>query len=191
MSVFDGETAAGFGGVGPGELLTSPFAAPELESSTVSPMERDVPASPVLATPFAEALATVGEEELEGQAVGALAAELEDEEFTEALEALVDEAAGMYLRSAGTWSHEADAGRLAATEVEQWLEALAAEADHRLAQVAEHLADRPVDAVSEAELEALAETFTPPEGMVGPLDAQVQFLGKLVRKAVKAVQGGV
>jgi hypothetical protein len=188
MSVFDGETGAGLS-VGLGEVLISPFAAPELESSTVSPMERDLPASPVLATPFAEALATLGEEELEAQAVGALVAELEDEEFTEALEALVDEAAGMHLRSTGTWSHEADAGRLAATEVEQWLEALAAEADHRLAQLAEHLADRPVDAVSEAELEALTGSFMPPEGLAGPFDVQEQFFGKLVRKAVKVAKG--
>jgi hypothetical protein len=169
------------------EFLNSPFSVPEVE--VLGPALRETPFSSALETPFAEALATVGEEELQSQAVGALAAELEDEEFTEALEALVDEAAGRHLRSAGTWSHEADAGRLAANEVEQWLEALAAEADHRLAQLAEHLADRPVDAISDTELEALTAGVAPPESLTGPLDAQEQFLGSLLRKAGNVVRG--
>ncbi|WP_222268919.1 hypothetical protein [Modestobacter marinus] len=183
MSVFETETPYGSAG----ELLVSPFSVPEVEAPTAS--VRETPVSALLETPFAEALATVGEEELEAEAVGALAAELEDEEFTEALEALVDEAAGRHLRSAGTWSHEADGGRLAAGEVEQWLEALAAEADHRLAQLEEHYADRPVDAVSEGELEAMVGSAVQDEGLGGPVDVQEQFLGKLVRKAAKAVKG--
>ncbi|MGY1639396.1 hypothetical protein ACI78V_22345 [Geodermatophilus sp. SYSU D00742] len=182
MSVFETETEQR-----PDGFLASPFSVAEVEAAASPLPEAPVPA--VLETPFAEALASVGEEELEAQAVSALVAELEDEEFTEALEALVDEAAGMHLRSAGTWSHEADAGRLAGAEVEQWLEALAAEADHRLARLADHLADRPVDAVSAAELEALVAGVAPPEGLAGPLDAQEQFLGKLVRKAANVVKG--
>jgi hypothetical protein len=169
------------------ELLVSPFSVPEVESGVTS--MPDAPMSGLLESPFAEALATAGEEELEAEAVGALVAELEDEDFTEALEALVDEAAGRHLRSAGTWSYEGDAGRLAATEVEQWLETVAAEADHRLAQLAEHLADRPVDAISEAELESLTARFAPPESLAGPLDAQEQFFGKLLRKATNVVKG--
>jgi hypothetical protein len=185
MSVFESETEPRPAS----QLLVSPFSVPEVESSL--PYAQEAPVSPVLETPFTEALATVGEEELEAQAVGALAAELEDEEFTEALETLVDEAAGRYLHSVGTWSHEADAGRLAAAEVDQWLETLVAEADHRLAQLAEHLADRPVDAISEAELEALMASVAPPEGLAGPLDAQEQFFGRLLKKVGGVVKGAV
>ena len=183
MSVFETETEPRSSG----EFLVSPFSVPQVEPP-VGTVRETSPAA-VLETPFAEALATIGEEELETQAVQALTAELEDEDFTEALEALVDEAAGRHLRSATVWSHEADSGRLAATEVEQWLEALAAEADYRLAQLEEHYADRPVDAVSETELEYMAGGAAQDEGFGGPVDAQEQFLGKLVRKAANVVKG--
>jgi hypothetical protein len=183
MSVFETETEPRSSS----EFLVSPFSVPQVEPPVGTGREAS-PAS-VLETPFAEALATVGEEELESQAVQALTAELEDEDFTDALEALVDEAAGRHLRSATAWSHESDSGRLAATEVEQWLEALAAEADYRLAQLEEHYADRPVDAVSETELEYMAGGAAQDEGFGGPNDAQEQFLGKLVRKAASVVKG--
>src|SRR4051812_24218469 len=86
MSVFETETDSRSAG----GLLASPFSVPEVEVPFGSAQEG--PLSYALETPFAEALATIGEEELEAQAVGALAAELEDEEFTDALQALVDEA---------------------------------------------------------------------------------------------------
>ncbi|WP_210481599.1 hypothetical protein [Naasia sp. SYSU D00948] len=183
MSGFETEN-----GIGPADtLLLSPFSAPEVE--TEAPTTWEVPVAGALETPFSEALASAGEEELEAQAVTALTSELEDEEFTEAVAALIDEAAGRHLRSTGTWSHEANGGRLAAAEVEQWLETLAAEADYRLAQFEEHFADRPVDAVSELELESMAGATASYEGVEGLVDAQEQFLGKLVRKAANVVKG--
>src|SRR4051812_18917371 len=50
-------------------------------------------------SPFSEALASYSESELEMEAFDALLAELEDEDFTEAVQALTDEAAARHLRA--------------------------------------------------------------------------------------------
>ena len=56
-----------------------------------------------LESPFSGGLVTTGAASESEEAFAALAAELEDEEFDEALQALVDEAAGRHLESAGAW----------------------------------------------------------------------------------------
>ncbi|MDP8927628.1 MAG: hypothetical protein M3O70_03380, partial [Actinomycetota bacterium] len=172
-----------------GAAFASPFAPAALagrEDETY--MSADAAAGP-LTTPFAESLTTLAEDELEREAFSALAAEFEDDEFTEALEVLVHEAAGRHLRSSVAWSHEGEAASLAAADVEQWLEAIAADADHRLAQLGEHFGDRPVDSVTEAELDAFLGMELERSLPDGPLNAQEFFFKKLWKKAKKVVRG--
>lgn len=191
MPVFEMATDRSSGnGHGHGEHMTSPFGGATLamapgRASAPPPVE----VSGALTTPFSEALASLGETDLEVEAFAALTAEFEDDEFAEALEALVDEAAARHLTSTGTFSHEAGAMRLAHTEVEQWLETIAAEADRRLAIVEEHLGDRPVDAVTASELDALMGTGLEHAALASPIDAQELFFKKLISKAKKVVKG--
>lgn len=193
MSVFEMATDPRETGTGGRESMSSPFAGADL---TVSAGEAPPPTSAVvvasaLTTPFSEALASYGEADLEAEAFAALTAEFEDDEFTEALEALVDEAAARHLASTGTWSHESGAVQLAHTEIEQWLETIAAEADRRLSELEAHFGDRPVDTVSESEIDAVAGTGLEFAAMDSPIDAQELFFKKLVSKAKKVVKGAV
>ena len=81
---------------------------------------REYAGSP-LASPFAEAMAVADEGALEALSLEAVIAELEDEDFDEAVQGLVDEAAARHLASTATWSSEAEAPQLAASEVEAWI----------------------------------------------------------------------
>jgi hypothetical protein len=173
-----------------GELLSSPFAGADLTKEEGGPPSAASVAS-ALTTPFSEALASLGESDLEAEAFAALTAEFEDEEFTEALEALASEAAARHLASTGSWSHEAGAMQLAHTEVEQWLETVAAEADRQLAALEAHFGERPVDSVSEAEIDAAAGAGMEQVASDSPVSAQEQFFKKLLDKAKKVVKGAV
>ena len=189
MSVFEMTTNPRDPAAG-GELLSSPFAGADLTATAeAGPASASAVAS-ALTTPFSEALASLAESDLEAEAFSALTAEFEDEEFTEALEALVSEAAARHLASTGSWSHESGAMQLAHTEVEQWLATVAAEADRQLAELEAHFGDRPVDSVSESEIDAFgsgAERAAPDS----PVNAQEQFFKKLLDKAKKVVKGAV
>jgi hypothetical protein len=188
MSVFEMTTDTGGAG---GELMSSPFAGADLTT-----MAEGAPTSPAavassLTTPFSEAMASLGESDLEAEAFAALTAEFEDEEFTEALEALVSEAAARHLASTGSWSHESGAMQLARTEVEQWLETVAAEADRQLSALEAHFGDRPVDSVSESEIEAVGGSGMEYAALDSPVNAQELFFKKLLDKAKKVVKGAV
>jgi hypothetical protein len=173
-----------------GELLSSPFASADLTATAeAGPASASAVAS-ALTTPFSEALALLAESDLEAEAFAALTAEFEDEEFTEALEALVSEAAARHLASTGSWSHESGAMQLAHTEVEQWLATVAAEADRRLAELEAHFGDRPVDSVSESEIDAFG-SGAERAALDSPVNAQEQFFKKLLDKAKKVVKGAV
>lgn len=192
MSVFEMATDPRDSHTTGSELLSSPFGGGDLTASA----GEDRPASAVavasaLTTPFSEALASYGEADLEAEAFTALTAEFEDEGFTEALEALVDEAAARHLASTGTWSHESGAVQLSHTEVEQWLETVAAEADRQLGELEAYFGDRPVDSVSASEIDAVAGTGLEFAAMDSPIDAQELFFKKLLDKAKKVVKGAV
>jgi hypothetical protein len=168
---------------------TSPFAAASLFAGTPPPAPAgERYADQLISTPFAEALATFDETDLEAEAFDALRAEFEDEEFLEALEALSDEAAARHLTAAGSWGQESEAGQLASAEAEQWMETVAARADRLLGELEAHFGDRPVDTLGLAEIDAVAG-FSELEYVSGPVDAQEQFLKKLVSKAKKVVSG--
>lgn len=188
MSVFEMTTNPRDPAAG-GELLSSPFAGADLTATAeAGPASASAVAS-ALTTPFSEALASLAESDLEAEAFAALTAEFEDEEFTEALEALVSEAAARHLASTGSWSHESGAMQLAHTEVEQWLATVGAEADRQLAELEAHFGDRPVDSVSESEIDAFGAGER--AALDSPVNAQEQFFKALLDKAKKVVKGAV
>jgi hypothetical protein len=164
---------------------TSPFAPVSL--SDVAPPAAAPPAGQVLHSPFAEAAVAGGEHDRAAEASDALLAELEDPGFTEALEALADEAAARHLRSVGTWSNESEAPTLATADTTQWLEHLAGEADRMLGALEAYFGDRPADTLQEGEIEAA----TGIDGFTDPADIQQLFFGRLLDKAKKLAKGAV
>ena len=116
------------------EALVSPFSAAMLtaESGPAAVAEYEDYAGSPMASPFAEAMAVADEGALEALSLEAVIAELEDEDFDEAVQGLVDEAAARHLASTATWSSEAEAPQLAASEVEAWIGGVATEADRLL-----------------------------------------------------------
>ena len=142
-------------------------------------------------TPFSEALARFDESELESEAFDALLAELEDEDFTEGVQALADEAAARYLTSRATWGTQEEAPTLAAGETEEWMNSLAARADLLLAELDRQFGERAIESVSSEELEAMLANPLSDEGLMGVADAQEQFFRALRKKVggvVKAVK---
>jgi hypothetical protein len=190
MSVFEMTTNPRDPAAG-GELLSSPFAGADLTATAEAGPASAASVASALTTPFSEALASLAESDLEAEAFAALAAEFEDEEFTEALEVLVSEAAARHLASTGSWSHESGAMQLAHTEVEQWLATVGAEADRQLAELEAHFGDRPVDSVTESEIDAFGGSGAERATLDSPLNAQEQFFKKLLDKAKKVVKGAV
>ena len=169
------------------EWLESPFAGGQgqLEAEEEGAWTELPTAS--TESPFAEGLAFAGEEELDRVAAETLANDLEDEEFDEALEALVDEVSAKHLAAAASWSSESEAYSLATNEVEAWMSSLNAEADRLLEQLAEHFGDRSPASLTEDEVEVIGQQLL---ASTSGLDAATeQFLGGLIKKAAKLVKG--
>ncbi len=166
--------------------MTSPFGA----AATLAALELDRPAAPAaagsLVTPFAEALASFAEADLDSEARDMLRSEFEDEDFTEALEAVADEAAARHLAAVGTWSSGQEGMELSAAQAEAWVSSLAARADGLLEELETTFADRPVESLGEGEI----DSFLPAGGQVAsPVDARELFLSALVKKVGKVVKG--
>lgn len=168
------------------EWLESPFAD---GSHPLETEPEEAAAPPVWAneSPFAEGLTLAGEHELDRLAVEALMGELEDEEFDEALEALVDEASARHLSAAASWSSESEAYSLATNEVEAWMTSLSNEVDQLLEQLAEHFADRLPGSLTEDEVELVGRQLLSQHP--GLDAASEQFLGGIVKKAAKLASG--
>jgi hypothetical protein len=178
-----------------GEALSSPFGGAsfaQMNGHEAAGTQEAYAASalgPALETPFAEAMAVGDESTYEALAFESVVSELEDEEFDEAVQGLVDEAAARHLASSASWSSESEAPALAANEVEAWVGGVAAEADRLLERLAEQFTDRTYETINVNEVES--------EGMrmiaeAGPLSlATEQFLGKLVKKVKGAVKGAI
>src|SRR5215218_1290288 len=141
-----------------------------------------------LSSPFSEGLVAASDASESEEAFAALAAELEDEEFDEALQALVDEAAGRHLDSAGAWPSGATE-QLATGEVEAWMAGIASEADRLLEHVERHFADRTPESLAEGEVEAVLTEALAAQGHPG-LEGE-DFLGALARKVKSVAKGAV
>jgi hypothetical protein len=172
--------------------VTSPFPPVNLyPTADGRPAPAPAPTTgQALLSPFSESLTAEAETELETQAAEALLAELDDEGFHQALQALADEVAGRHLRSIGTWSNAAEAPVLATADSEQWMESVAVEADRLLGELQTYFGDRPADTLRDGEMEAIAG-LGEWEGVAlsSPIDAQEQFFKSLLNKAKNVVQG--
>jgi hypothetical protein len=130
-----------------------------------------------------------------GEAFAALAAELGDEEFGEAVQALVDEAAGPHLAAVGGWPSGATE-QLADGEVEAWMAGTASEADRLLEHVERHVAARTPESLAEGEVdavltEALAAQGRPGLDGEGFLPAFARKLGSFAKRVRKLAKRGI
>ncbi len=167
------------------DSLSSPFAQNELlmteadESRTPEITFGDV-------SPFSESFVTDDAAAMDSEVEEMLLAELEDEEFTEALEALAAEATARYMRAPTAWNSEAFVPVLDPTDAEAWMESIGSEADRLLGELEDQFLDRPVESVTDEELDtALAAGFPTLEAFTDPLDAQELFFGSLKKKLKK------
>ena len=196
MSVVESETVGGDAPVSEAADrtgLASPFAGAQVTEGGGPTAADGLAAARLssLSTPFAEGFTTAGEMDEEVEAFQALVAELEDEGFDEALEALEDEAAARHLTAAATWSSESEAPVLAAGEVESWLSSVASEADRVLEQLERSFGDRMPESLAEGEVEAAAGYGPGEVGPDGPTSATEEFIKSLVKKAGNLAKGAV
>jgi hypothetical protein len=172
------------------QAMSSPFAAAELGAQTLS-AETEFPTSisSSFESPFMEAMNEQHENTLEALGMEALLGELEDEEFDEAVQGLIDEAAARHLSSTATWSSESEAPAIAAHETQEWIGSVAAEADRLFERLQSSYAERPLDTFDFAEFQLEGERLMAelaPQGLVTE-----QFFKKLIKKAGKLVKGAV
>jgi hypothetical protein len=168
--------------------LHSPFASHELYVGTQGSRPFDETAHGEMASPFTEAF-SLSADDPDQQIGQLLLAELEDEEFAEALEALANEAASRYMSTTAAFEDGSGVPVLDATDAEQWMEAIADRADELLAELEREYAERSVESVTDDELDAaLARGFPQLEGFVDPLDAQELFFGRLKKKIKKVAK---
>ena len=148
-------------------------------------------APPTLQSPFgAVAVRELGAGEAEEwhEAAYELLAELEDEDFTDALEALVDEAAARHTLDLVSWSSPPSPAE-SRSLLEAWIQPLAGEAERSLDSLAELLAGVDAATVSPSHLNELLDSV----GEVPAMGNEVfeQFIGGLIKKAKSLVGGAV
>jgi hypothetical protein len=190
-----GEALEAYAGEMEGEAsaeLESPFrsalAVGESESERTGYPETRM-TSTALESPFQSSFAEVSESESTAEAFRELLAELENEQFDEAIAQLVDEAAGLHLASGASWSSAEAAPGLAMSELEAWIEPLRQETNRMLDNMAERLGNEELETLRDSELEALFESLRPDTGFLP--EAFENFLGGLFRKAKSLVSGAV
>jgi hypothetical protein len=171
---------------GEGEL-ESPFRTEPEVSEAEAFGEAQVPS--VLESPFHASFSEVSEAEQESGAFHELLAELENEQFDEAIAQLTDEAAGLHLASGTTWSSAEAGPAMAMSELEAWIEPLRQEAHRMLENMADRLEGEQLETLRDSELETLLESLRPDSGLMAP--AFENFLGGLFNKAKSLVSGAV
>ena len=179
-------TATQWQGEGEGEL-ESPFRT-EAEVSEAEAFG-EAQMSSVLESPFQTGLSEISEAEEASGAFHELLAELESEQFDEAVAQLIDEAAALHLASGTTWSSAEAAPAMAMGELEAWIEPLRQEAHRMLENMADRLEGEHLQTLRESELETLLESMRPDTGVMAP--AFENFLGGLFNKAKSLVSGAV
>jgi hypothetical protein len=114
--------------------------------------------------------------------------QLDDEDFTDALEALLDGAAEQHAADLVSWSGVPSPAQ-ALSMLEGWVEPLALAAERAVDGLAERVAGVDIGALSEEELDTLLEgaLLEVPAGE----EMFEQFLGKLLKKAKGLVKGAV
>jgi len=170
---------------------TSPFAAaalsrPDATTVALSYGAAGLSAGSSISTPFAEALASYDEAQLEAETFEALLAEFEDEDFVPALQALADEVAARHLTAAGSWTESEQGMARSAAEARQWMEAVADRSDRLLAELESYFGQRPVESLAPGEVEAVAGSSNQ---LGGSPDTLQMFEGGLLGKVTKVVRG--
>jgi hypothetical protein len=176
------------------------IAEPELRSPFLSGTsfgeraEPEMPAaSAALESPFLSSFGSAAHEQQQADALQQLLAELEDENFNEAIDHLQNEAAGRYLAAQAEWSASEAGPGLAVGELERWIEPLSTEVDRLVDTVNERLAGTDLSTLSEGELESVFESMRPEAGLLP--ETFEQFLGgffnTLKNVASKVVSGSL
>jgi hypothetical protein len=176
----------------------TPFSPASPDSATPAEAgdhERWIGETGPLASPFERGFSRElgrDESELLADTAAELLTELEDEDFADALQALVDEAASRHAADLVSWS-AVPTPEQARSLLEGWIEPVATEAEHGVDAVAQRLGGADVATLSEAELDHLLDGLEvrAPDGN----EVFEQFLGRWVSKitdvAKKAVKSAV
>ncbi|MCP2317789.1 hypothetical protein APR12_003142 [Nocardia amikacinitolerans] len=165
------------------EALSTPFAGVPTEQEATEGVARQ---TPDLESPFASLLAEAPDSESEE--IAEFLESLEDEDFADALEQLIDEAALQHLAEQGAWSGElSEAESFAA--LESWIEPLAETSERAIDTFAEALEAAHPESLSTAELDQLLERL----GETPTLEQESfdQFLGGIIRKVKKFARKAV
>jgi hypothetical protein len=133
-------------------MMASPFKGATLPEAEDGDTERGMdsfPAGSALTSPFAEGLGSQDESSAYAFEFEELVAELAGEEFDEAVEALVDEAAGRHLRAVSSYATQ-DGEAAASAEVTDWVGAVGGEVDQATSEprtgIRRHIPRGPVGA---------------------------------------------
>jgi len=179
------ETFSPFGALDTNVEDVSPIQAATASDLSPEPMRAPL-TSPFGSLPVYEA-GTSQAQEWE-DVTGELLTELEDEDFTDSLEALVDEAAARHTIDLTSWS-TAPAPAEARAMLEAWIEPLVSETERSLDALSEQLSSLDLASVSETELENVFDGL----GAVPAMGNEVfeQFLGGLFRKVKSFAKGAV
>lgn len=162
--------------------LISPFAGSAAMPSSATAGDGTLAE---LESPFPAGIAAGFGEAPDGQAAAEFLDQLADEDFADALEALVDEAAAQHLVESGSWTARPAADESKLT-LEQWIEPLAAAAERTADRLAERLADTDPLTTSARQLDELLDSVEPEHLGIEGFD---QFLGGWLGKMKKAVGG--
>lgn len=162
--------------------LRSPFAG--LSAAMPSDETAGDHAPTELESPFGTGTAAELGERPDGQA-GEFLDLLADEDFADAVEALVDEAATQHLVESGSWTARPSTAE-SKLALEQWIEPLAAASERTVDRPADRLAGTDPLSMSARQLDELLDSVEPEHLGIEGFD---HFLGGWLSKAKKAVGG--
>lgn len=160
--------------------LISPFARLPVAMPSDETVADRMP--PELESPFGTGLTAEFGERPDGQA-GEFLAHLADEDFADALEALVDEAAAKHLVDDGSWTARPSTAE-SKLALEQWIEPLAVAAEQTADRLAERLAGADPLTMGSRQLAEVLESVEPEQLGIEGFD---NFLGGWLSKMKKAV----
>jgi hypothetical protein len=162
--------------------LISPFAG--LSTALPADEASGDRANTELESPFGSGLTAEYGESADGHASEFLD-ELMDEDFADALEALVDEAAARHVADAGAWT-ALRSGAEVMLELEQWIEPLTAATERTIDRLGDRLAEVDPLALGARKLDELLASVEPEQLGVEGFD---NFLGGLLGKVKKTLGG--
>jgi len=144
-----------------------------------------------LAPPFVGHLSSVEDSSGAGEdtAVNQIAAELEDDEFAEAIDSLIAEGSGRYLRALNNPYGHSDL--FAREEPARWLSSVGERTDAILSELEAQLGDRTLESLREDEFTSALGALELESAFTSPADAQEFFWKSVVKSVKKAVSTGV